>query len=182
MGDIYVGDNNGIARKVKNIYIGDANGIARKVQNIYIGDANGIARKVYSATPPFNPNIGDGSAHVDFTYGSYRSGTLLTIARSRINEALANGYTKLTGSYSLSWGNLGTTNNRVDLVVQNTNQGSVNYLYNINTGRRDSYYGSASGSFTMNLSAFSSDGCIRLWGYADSGAYAGASVSNVRFS
>lgn len=179
MGDIYIGDNNGIARKVNSIYVGDANGIARKVQNIYVGDANGIARKVYSA---FDPNIGGGSASVDLTYGTYRSGTLLTIARSRINEALANGYTKLTGSYSLSWGNLGTTSNRVDLAVQNTNQGSANYLYSINTGRRDSYYGSASGSFEMNLSAFSSDGCIRLWGYADSGAYAGASVSNVRFS
>ena len=68
MGNIYIGDPNGIARKVDDLYIGDVNGIARKVQNVYIGDANGIARQVYSA---FDPVIFQGSWEtyaVDYPY------------------------------------------------------------------------------------------------------------------
>lgn len=49
MGNIYVGDANNIARKVKGIYVGDANGIARKVLKGYVGDANGVAQEFYSS-------------------------------------------------------------------------------------------------------------------------------------
>lgn len=52
MGDIYIGDNNNIAREAEKIYIGDSSGIASEIQKIYVGDENGIAREVYSAAPP----------------------------------------------------------------------------------------------------------------------------------
>lgn len=54
---VYVGDSNGIARKITNIYVGDQNGIARKIISAYIGDQNNIARKVYGDIKM--PNKGD---------------------------------------------------------------------------------------------------------------------------
>lgn len=54
---IYVGDSNGIARKITNIYVGDQDGIARKIIAAYVGDQNGIARKVYGDIKM--PNKGD---------------------------------------------------------------------------------------------------------------------------
>jgi hypothetical protein len=47
--EIYIGDDGGKSRKVKNIYIGDSNGKARKVKKAYIGDANGKARLCYAS-------------------------------------------------------------------------------------------------------------------------------------
>lgn len=46
---LYVGDHNGIARKVKDYYIGDpTTGVARRIMKKYVGDANGVARLVYA--------------------------------------------------------------------------------------------------------------------------------------
>lgn len=99
MGDIYIGDANGIARKVNSIYVGDANGIARKVQNIYIGDANGIARQVYSAFDPLilsywacNVQCRSGES----TYDAKESGYILP--RSRVIEAQNAGYSYIEGN------------------------------------------------------------------------------------
>ena len=45
MGNIYIGDSNSKARKIKSAYIG-VDGIARKIKAIYVGDENGKARLV----------------------------------------------------------------------------------------------------------------------------------------
>lgn len=41
---MYVGDANGISRKISKCYVGDENGIARRIVKGYVGDENGIAR------------------------------------------------------------------------------------------------------------------------------------------
>ena len=115
MGNIYIGDPNGIARKVDSLYIGDANGIARKVQNVYIGDVNGIARQVYSAyTPPsyasqitlrttghseYGTTYLSGWGTWDDDYGRYArfdsASASFTLTKALKEELLANGMTKL---------------------------------------------------------------------------------------
>jgi hypothetical protein len=48
MGNVYIGDSNSKARKIKSAYIG-VDGIARKIKAIYVGDANGKARVSWSS-------------------------------------------------------------------------------------------------------------------------------------
>lgn len=102
MGDIYIGDINGIARKVKNIYVGDINGIARKVQKAYIGDANGIARQVYTAVQPYTPPTYTRS----FYCGSRIPDGMLTardmFSRSQLQAALDHGYRRI--KVRIYWG------------------------------------------------------------------------------
>lgn len=44
---IYIGDNSGMARKVKSLYIGDNNGIARRIKKAYVG-VGGLAFLCYN--------------------------------------------------------------------------------------------------------------------------------------
>ena len=98
MGKLYVGVNN-IARSANKIYVG-VNGIARQVKKIYVGDPNGIAREVFS---DFDPLI-VASVTVENTV-SGNHGTqyvnAVTISKTRLEEALANGYTGIAGHYSV---------------------------------------------------------------------------------
>lgn len=48
MGNIYIGDSNSKARKIKSAYVGVDN-IAKKIKAVYIGDANGKARLVWQS-------------------------------------------------------------------------------------------------------------------------------------
>lgn len=44
----YIGDADGVARRIRKMYLGDADGIARLVRWGYLGDASGVARKFLS--------------------------------------------------------------------------------------------------------------------------------------
>ena len=48
MGNVYIGDSNSKARKIKSAFIG-IDGKARKIKKIYVGDANGKARLAWQS-------------------------------------------------------------------------------------------------------------------------------------
>ena len=49
MGNIYIGDSNSKARKIKSAYVGDSNGKARKIKKVYVGDENNKAKLVWQS-------------------------------------------------------------------------------------------------------------------------------------
>ena len=181
MGDIYIGDANGIARKVNSIYVGDANGIARKVQNIYIGDANGIARQVYSAFDPIilsywacNVQCRSGESTSD------KKDTGYILPRSRVIEAQNAGYLYVEGNL---YGNFYTTddNGRVQVFMLSNNipfgSGATKY--------GPSYYETISINFKESISsilAYPWDYGFQVSVVADYGAEFHGNLNNVRFT
>lgn len=85
-----------MAKPVNKLYVG-VSGIAKKVLKAYVGDANGVARQVYSAYDPF---IASGTYYWLKNVNTYY--TFYTISSQKVNEAIANGYSKVRCTVNLS--------------------------------------------------------------------------------
>ena len=55
----YIGDEQGIARKLRHLFIGDEQGIARAVKKTYIGDENGVAQLCFIGGVTWAKNYAD---------------------------------------------------------------------------------------------------------------------------
>lgn len=121
MGKLYVGVNN-IARSANKIYVG-VNGIARRVNKIYVGDANGIARLAFNAYTPksYNFTVWNGAQSASYISLSANEERSYTVPVADVNEAIANGYTKIrvtsvfnSNAYSTGYGCQGNTNGDIE--------------------------------------------------------------------
>ena len=94
---------NGVQRNVIDGYV-TVNGVHRKLSSVW-ETVNGVWRKVWTAIPPYDPSIPgtfsiglNAEASDNGKQGAYT--TLFT--RSKANEAIANGYSRITMDYSVT--------------------------------------------------------------------------------
>lgn len=77
---VYVGAENGVARKAAEVFVG-VNGVARRAKRVYVGDAQGVARlgfeREWSMGEPFTAQL---SVDVKNRYESWRAGCYVTFA------------------------------------------------------------------------------------------------------
>lgn len=125
MGNIYVGDANNIARKVKRIYVGDANGIARKVLKGYVGDANGVAKMFYMAFDPTLPDY-PGRWLSYPNHDGIHINLMTFVTRQKLLEAQDAGYTSIEFTVSIS--HAGGETNRLGIGVNTTSYFNSAYV------------------------------------------------------